>query len=393
MIILDRPYVSEFLKETIIENKIPVLNTNSLAKLVDNTNDMILISEEEAIESVKLNPAQKIYTNSENAIGWISSNLRLGELHEKINVFKDKVLFRDLLCSVYPRFYYRSVEIDNLDSLRISLIPKPFIIKPAVGFFSMAVYRVNRDEEWEEVKEKIKEEIEFVKDIYPKEVMDTKKFIIEEVINGEEFAVDAYFNDIGQVVITNIMEHVFASGKDFSDRLYITSDKIIKEKLTIFEKFLQNLGILAKLKNFPLHVELRINNEGQVLPIEVNPLRFGAWCTTADATWYAYGFNSITAFFNNQKPDWDEILKGKEGKIYAMMVLENSTGYKSNEIQLFNYSDLLADFEKPIDLRKIDYNVYPVFGFLFTETRSDNFIELENILKSDLKKYIKLKIN
>jgi hypothetical protein len=392
MIILDKPFVSEFLVKTIIENKIPVLATIALSELVDRKDEMMLVSENEAIELIKNNPHQRIYTNSENAIGWISSNLGFSEIYEKIIIFKDKVLFRDLLCPVYPRFYYRSVDIDKLDNLRINLIPKPFIIKPAVGFFSMAVYKVDTDDEWETVKGKIKKEIEFVKDIYPKEVMDTQKFIIEQVIEGAEFAVDAYYNEIGEVVVTNIMEHVFASGNDFSDRLYITSEKIIKEKIGIFEKFLQNLGTLAKLKNFPLHVELRINNEGEVMPIEVNPLRFGAWCTTADATWYAYGFNSIAAFFRNEKPNWDKILAGKEGKIYAMMVLENSTGFQSNEIQSFNYSELLANFEKPIDLRRIDYNKYPVFGFLFTETKKENFIELENILQSDLKKYIKLKM-
>ncbi len=37
---------------------------------------------------------------------------------------------------------------------------------------------------------------------------------------------------------------------------------------------------------------------------------------------------------------------------------------------------------------KIDYKKYPVFGFLFTETRDDNFSELINILNSDLKEFI-----
>jgi len=69
-------------------------------------------------------------------------------------------------------------------------------------------------------------------------------------------------------------------------------------------------------------------------------------------------------------------------------VLDNSTGKNGSEIQSFDYEKLLAGFEKPLELRKIDYKSYPVFGFLFTETQEDNFIELKNILDSDLNEFI-----
>ena len=50
--------------------------------------------------------------------------------------------------------------------------------------------------------------------------------------------------------------------------------------------------------------------------------------------------------------------------------------------------NLIAGFEKPIELRKIDYKNYPVFGFVFVETREDNFAELKSILDSDLNEFI-----
>jgi len=49
---------------------------------------------------------------------------------------------------------------------------------------------------------------------------------------------------------------------------------------------------------------------------------------------------------------------------------------------------LLSNFEKPLELRKIDYEEYPVFGFLFVETKEESIFELERILKSDLKEFI-----
>ena len=44
----------------------------------------------------------------------------------------------------------------------------------------------------------------------------------------------------------------------------------------------------------------------------------------------------------------------------------------------------------PLELRRIDYREYPVFGFLIVETRPDNMAELEAILQSDLKEFIRL---
>jgi hypothetical protein len=74
-----------------------------------------------------------------------------------------------------------------------------------------------------------------------------------------------------------------------------------------------------------------------------------------------------------------------------LIVLDNSTGVDEDDILSFNYEKLLADFVKPLELRKINYKEYPVFGFLFTESADDNLQELENILKSDLREYITVK--
>ncbi len=143
------------------------------------------------------------------------------------------------------------------------------------------------------------------------------------------------------------------------------------------------------MSNFPAHVEIRRTDEGEIVPIEVNPLRFGGWCTTADMTAAAYGFNPYVYYFKNKKPDWDEILSTRAGKHYSLVVLDNSTGYEGRNIAKFDYDALLATFENPLELRKIDYREFPVFGFLFLETREESFGELERVLKSDLREFVK----
>ena len=122
-----------------------------------------------------------------------------------------------------------------------------------------------------------------------------------------------------------------------------------------------------------------------------NPMRFGGWCTTPDMTALAYGFNPYLMYFNQEKPDWTRILKNKDGRLYSVIVLDNSTGYAADHIAAFDYDRLLSTFEKPLELRKLDYSTYPVFGFLFAETPVDHYSELQRILHSDLREFTRLR--
>ena len=375
---------------TVRDNAIPVVGTD-IAKELDLYIGTKIISEDRAIEMVRELDNPTIYTTSENSIGWISKHLAFSNLPGKIELFKDKLKFRELTKSIFPNFYFKNVRVENLKKIHFNELPLPFIIKPTVGFFSMGVYKVSNFEEWINTIDSIIAEIDQIKDLYPAEVLDTSSFIIEQCINGEEFAVDAYYNSIGEPVILSILKHTFSSDTDVSDRVYISSKEIIESNLKEFTEFTGKIGNLARVKNFPVHIELRRDNNGTLLPIEVNPMRFGGWCTTADISFLAYGFNPYLYYYTGEKPDWSEIFKGKEGKLFCIIVLDNSTGVDVDEITSFNYEKLLSKFEKPMDLRKIDFQEYPVFGFLFTETREDNFIELKNILDSDLSEFISTK--
>ena len=388
MILVDKPYLSDFLKETSIKYDIPIVDTVATRDFDLGAADN-LISEPGAIGRLRANANTRIYTNSENAIGWIAENLAFTDLPEKIEIFKNKAKFRELIRPMLPDFYFREVVLSELDNLEISEIPLPFIIKPNVGFFSLGVHKVSFAEEWDEVKTTIKAETAQKDDLYPAEVLDTTTFIIEENIEGEEFAFDAYFDEKGNPVVLGIYKHLFSSANDVSDRIYITSKEVTQENLADFTNWLQKVGDLAKMSNFPVHVEVRRTDAGEIVPIEVNPLRFGGWCTTADMTAASYGFNPYVYYFENKKPDWDEILSTRAGKLYSLVVLDNSTGYSGKEIVDFDYDALLATFKNPLELRKIDYKKFPVFGFLFLETREENFGELERVLKSDLKEFVK----
>ena len=387
MFFVDEPYVSKFFKKTVRDNAIPVVGTE-IAKTLNIYPGTKLISEEEAVEIARTVDIPAIYTTSENAIGWIAKHLAFSALPGKIDLFKDKLKFRELTKSIFPGFSFKGVRTEDLEKINFNELPLPFIIKPTVGFFSMGVYKISSFKEWESTVDALHAEMDQIKDLYPEEVLNTRSFIIEQLINGEEYAFDAYFNSTGEPVILSILKHVFSSDTDVSDRVYISSKEIIESNLDEFTEFARKIGVLANVKNFPVHIELRRDKNGVLLPIEINPMRFGGWCTTADLSFLAYGLNPYLYYYSQKKPDWPDILKGKERKLFSIIVLDNSTDIDTGKITSFNYEKLLSQFEKPMEFRKIDHKTYPLFGFVFAETRADNYTELENILHSNLTEFV-----
>lgn len=384
MILLDKPYVSQFLKDTITKYNYPAIDTGDI---IEN-GEIALISTEEIIKQFKNKPNSRLYTNSENSINWVTTNLAFTRLPEYINLFKNKVEFRKLIKSIYPNFFFKEVALQDLNQLDLDELPMPFIIKPAVGFLSLGVHKVINENEWQKVKQDIEDEFTNAKRLFPIEVVNASSFIIEEVIAGDEFAFDAYFDDKGDAVVLGISKHLFASEKDVSDRVYYTSKELIRKHLQQFKDFVQALGDKAEIRNFPVHVEVRVDEKGTLIPIEVNPMRFGGWCTTADLTNKATGLNPYHCFLNNIRPDWDQILREMDDEIYSLIILDNSTGIPSENIAQFDYEKLLKQFSNPLELRKIDYKTYPIFGMLFTKSEKSKFGEVEEILVSDLRKFV-----
>ena len=149
---------------------------------------------------------------------------------------------------------------------------------------------------------------------------------------------------------------------------------------------------MAKLKNFPLHLEFRRKSTGEIIHIEGNPMRFGGWCTTPDLAWYSFGLNLYAYYFEKKRPDWNSIFETMDDNIYSMILLNNSSGIEGRRIDSFDYSSLMQRFEKPLVLRKTNFRDYPLFGFLFCKTRPQNMGELYSILRSSLSEFITAKI-
>lgn len=383
MFILDKPYVSEFLEKTLEKNKFPVLNTAAVKELVSNTG-INYIDEEKAVKKLRDYKNPVLYTNSENSIEWISKNLCFTDLPDKIALCKDKIKFRKIISKIYPDFYFKEVSFEDIKRIKPQDLKFPLVLKPAVGFLSFGVYMIYNDSEWNSTISILEEDIKKFKTIYPLNVVNTSTFIIEEMVLGEEFAVDAYYNEKGEAVILNIYKHPFCSEKDVSDRVYFTSKAIIEKYLKEFEQLLQKIGNAVDLKNFPVHIELRVNKEN-IIPIELNPMRFAGWCMT-DIAYYAWGINVYEEYLHQTKPNWQNILENSDENLYYVMFSDVSKDIKKEDIKSIDYDGLVRNIETPLEIRKIDYKIHPIYSIIFAKTPDEK--EITKILNIDVYKYI-----
>jgi len=387
MILLDAPYVSDFLKKTVESLNQPVLDTPRARSFAAGL-DVDFIDETEFAR--RLQSGERVYTNSENSLDLIVRAAGDSDLARQIETCKDKALFRETISALHPDYYFARVDPDRLDELDISDVPSPFVIKPARGFFSLGVHIVSGHDDWPGVVSAIRQERETLNAEYPEEVVDSGEFIIEEAIDGEEYAIDVYYDGNGEPVITNILYHQFASEDDVSDRLYYTSSEIVEAMLEPFTEAVTEIGRACDFRNFPIHLEVRVDGLGNIVPIEANPLRFAGWCVT-DITTHAWGINPYEYYFNDMRPDWPAILKERAGKVYAMVIGDVPPQVDREKISVIDYDGFCGQFEKVLELRKIDYKAYPLFAFAFTETDEMNLESLKSVLCADFSPFVTTK--
>ena len=128
MIIIEKPYVSEFLIDSIVQNDWAVLENEALE---------IAGIEEGAFETITSDVAKDyynqveypiIYSNSENSINWVLENLPESNLSRYIKLFKDKFVFRNMLKEVFPDFYFKALEYDHLSKISLEELKYPFVL-------------------------------------------------------------------------------------------------------------------------------------------------------------------------------------------------------------------------------------------------------------------------
>ena len=379
MFILEKPYVSELLIDTIVQNDWPVLDNQVIknSEIEDGAFDRI--PSDYAKNFYLKQEFPLIYSNSEFAQNWVLKNLPKSNLSDYIRLFKNKIAFREFLKPIYPNFYYKKISIEELKKMDASEIPYPIIIKPTNGFQNIGTYRINNLTELHSIIPKLEQDVHYLtKD----KNVQTTDFIIEEYVEGEEYAIDAYFDRDGEAVILNIFQHPIIDKFTVSDRICLTSANIIIKYLAKFSMLLRNIGSLKNIKNLPIHMEVRIKEDGSIIPIEINPMRFANWCAS-DIAKYAWGINVYECFINQNMPDWNTILSNAKNEVFYYSIVEKPIGINIKE---FNYNKWLSNYSNILEVRRIDYSNNPIFALIFGI--ANNKDEIIKILSLKINDYI-----
>ena len=382
MVVLDEPYVSEPLLAWLESSQHPVLD-NEFARAAAAGRSLNLVADEEAVR--RIDEGERVYTNSENALAWIVDNVHNEGMVRAIGLFKDKAAMRRALAGLDPDLFFKTCSVDELFKLDFSRLNTPFVLKPSVGFCSMGVYAIQNRGDWERALADIQGSASTWHDMYPESVIGSGSFILEGYIEGTEYALDAYFDDKGAAHILNVLRHDFASTEDTSDRMYVTSAAIVRETGTMFTAWLDRVNALVGARNFPVHVEVRVK-DGHVSPIEFNPLRFAGLGGT-DVSWYGYGYRTYEALLDDVQPDFDAAFAGKAGKVYTMSLLNPPADASGDE--RFDYDAFVQRFSHVLEMRPFDVRRVGSYGFLFLETDADTADELDFLMHSDLKEFLR----
>jgi hypothetical protein len=382
MIILEKPYVSAPLVEYLEKSQIAVLKNEMAELLTKQGHRLNLLNDIEFVEQYK--QTGKLYAVSENALVWLYPHLAGSELVEKVKIVKDKAEFRKICAKIFPDFYYKEVEMKDLRSLNPDELPLPLVIKPAVGFLSVGVYIVRSKAEWNAALDDIDKNFAKQCEVFPETVVKSGKFVLEDFIQGEEYAVDAFYDKDGKPNIINIFHHIFKSETDVSDRLYCMSKEIFESNYGKFNQFLIDLNGVLQLRNFPMHVEFRVDkNTGKAIPIEVNPLRFAGMCLN-DLTRHTCGLLPVQAFFEGIHPDYATMWNGIEDDVFSFVVLDKP--YETTKA--IDFEKIKNHFHGVVETRDIMNPAMSIWGFLFVKTDKAHRSELQEILNSDLTEFI-----
>ena len=162
------------------------------------------------------------------------------------------------------------------------------------------------------------------------------------------------------------------------------SKQIFEANYPAFNQFCIDLNGVLGLRNFPMHVEFRVDKHtGRAIPIEVNPLRFAGMCLN-DLTRHTCGLLPVRAYFEGTHPNYATMWNGIENDVFSFVVLDKP--YDTN--RKLDFERIKRHFHGVLETRDIMNPAMSIWGFLFTQTAPEHKAELQEILHSTLEEFM-----
>lgn len=375
MILLDPLYISPMLEQALLKTTTPMYDIDQ--KCFINGSQ----------EGVNWPQDQFIVINSEHAIKVLTEQFPHLNAVQWTNLFKNKAALRKHLATYFPNFYFQESTLHDLSKIDRASIPYPIILKPAIGYSSVGVQKIKDAEQFTEVVQQLIAN-DGLATSYSEDILNFQTFILETYIEGQELAVDAYFNTEGQPIILNLFARMFRDEEDMSDRIYYTSKHVLTEYLPVIEAYLRELGQSLQINNYPFHIELRMDAQGSVIPIEVNPLRFAGVGTTELGV-HAYQINPYEYALWQWEPDWAQKIAAMDDRIYSFTCAEFDSHLTFADIEQIDHEQIKAQFDHLLEYRVLPFDYGTAFAVIFFV--SDSFSQNERVLAMDFMSFITTK--
>nr|VFK24159.1 MAG: ATP-grasp domain-containing protein [Candidatus Kentron sp. LFY] len=343
----------------------------------------ILTEEELRKSDISFGRNDKLFVPSQSSLDIVMERLNDSERLHALEELSDKTRCRSLTEPMFPDFQFSRMELSEMDEDTFSPRRK-YVIKPEKGFFGIGVRTLESPRDIHAIKEEIRKELEANSRFFPESIFSGERMIIEEFIEGEEYAVDMFYSEEGRPIPVNLAHHPLPRRREYDHVLYYTNHRIFQEIVGRAESFFTRLGAILDLRTFPIHAEFRITEAGDLLPIELNPLRYGGF-GMADLTYWSFGQCPYYSFFQDRAYDWDKIWDARRrNRHYAWILAYKGTGVDTDGIAIKDVHARLRRFigdESLIHYQGLDYRTNPVFAIAYLaeeeEQRLEKWLDVE----------------
>jgi len=344
-----------------------------------------LLTENALAESnIQFNEDDKLYVPSQSALELVMARMNSPERLTHIQQLSDKYQCRDIMRPLFPDFFYATQPLADITPDMFAPNRK-YVIKPQKGFFSIGVKIIENPCKVMDLVAEMQSELA-ANGGFSESIFSHDTVIIEEFIEGEEYAVDMFYSATGEPIITNITYHPLPYKADYHHVLYYSNYRIFQHLYSQAETFFTQLNTLLNLHSFPIHAEFKLTPENTLLPVELNPLRYGGF-GLGDLSFHAYGQSPYLAFFQDKPYAWETIWNTtRQQHHYAWVLAYNGTGVDMTGINIESVHDKLRQFIgndglSLIRYEKMDYLKNPVFAIAYLaepdEERLTRWLQVE----------------
>ena len=342
------------------------LNTNYVSPLLEqsllNNEDVAVFDSKQQTYIRQSKKTTLGILNAEDAFAAYKAHYPQTQATLLAELFKNKIAFRKHLASHHTDFFFKELTFSELHTIDARTLTYPLIIKPAEGYSSVGVYRIDDAKNFNETLTMLEQTMLASTN---SATLHNQLYLLESYIPGQEFAVDMYYNNDLEPVILNIFTRMFKDAHDMSDRIYYTSKEVMSKYLEPITEYLKKLQTVFQVQEpMPLHIELRIDEIGKIMPIEVNPLRFAGEGTT-ELGYFAYNINPYDYVFKNMKPNWPTLIDQMDDQIYCFTCAAFETNTTEDDLDGINHEQLKKHFSNILEYRHLPKEVGSTFAVIF----------------------------